>query len=558
MKKNNNDNSERTIVTRRQFLHSVGATAGTPMLYRTMGALGFLAGCSDYDRADQASQQGYSRQALSPTLGNGKSVLVLGAGIGGLTAAYELSLLGYQVKILEATKRAGGRNMTVRNGDVLTEEGHTQTCRFDNDDHLYMNLGPARIPYHHEKLLTYCREFGVELEVFTNDNRAAFFHSRDTNTNFVARRLQTDIRGHIVDLLAKAVNKGALDQELTTIDREAFLDMLSNFGALNTDRQYVGSSQAGFRDRVHPGLQDPKELALAEVTPLSVIVGNEVLRDYRSVFQYGMHQHPTLLQPVGGMDQIVRGFLMHVGRFIQHDSIVTRIESTDAGGQQGSPGVVITLRDATQQTRQERADFAICTIPSPVLRDIDANFRAAVKSEIRSMQYVNAVKIGAQAKRRFWEEDYRIYGGISWTDQEATQVWYPASGYHRRKGILLLAYTWDDDTDSFFSALSPADRLSRASQQLDNLHRGASKELEFGISRAWGKVPFQKGSWAKDEPDFQKHAELSLGDGQVYFAGEHVSYLHGWQEGAVLSAQAAVQAIAARTTGRGGGRAPSP
>ena len=102
---------------------------------------------------------------------NPKKVLILGAGISGLTAAYELSRKGYEVQVLEASFRAGGRNLTVRNGDRIDETGYPQVCNFDKDPDLYFNCGPARIPGHHKALLDYCKELDVELAPFINDNR---------------------------------------------------------------------------------------------------------------------------------------------------------------------------------------------------------------------------------------------------------------------------------------------------------------------------------------------------------------------------------------------------
>src|SRR5256885_1590843 len=102
-------------------------------------------------------------------VGAGKTVLVLGAGIAGLSAAEQLTRLGFTVKVLEAQNRAGGRNFTARRGTVITEltssgAAASQTCSFD--DGLYVNLGPGRIPYHHRRLLAACRRFGVALEPF--------------------------------------------------------------------------------------------------------------------------------------------------------------------------------------------------------------------------------------------------------------------------------------------------------------------------------------------------------------------------------------------------------
>ncbi len=186
-------------MTKRDFLHSVGAAAGVEAVYRTMQALG-LSGAAEAAPLD-----------LPRGSGQGKSVVVLGAGVSGMTAAHELSKAGYHCTILEATGRAGGRNLTARGGDVIAEFDSRQRVEFDDREHLYANLGPARIPYHHRTILGYCKEFGVELEVFTNDNRAALFHNRDRfgGKPVEARRVVTDTRGYVAELLAKPLQVAA-------------------------------------------------------------------------------------------------------------------------------------------------------------------------------------------------------------------------------------------------------------------------------------------------------------------------------------------------------------
>ena len=181
-------------------------------------------------------------------VGAGQTVAILGAGIAGMTAALEMTRLGFSCTILEASARAGGRVQTVRGGDVITETDSTQTCQWNADPELYFNPGPARIPHHHEFLLGYCREFGVPLETFTNDNRSALLHSTNwfNGQPQIARQVLADTRGNIARLLATAVNQNALDQQLTAADRANILSMLSQFGALNASLDYTGSSRAGF------------------------------------------------------------------------------------------------------------------------------------------------------------------------------------------------------------------------------------------------------------------------------------------------------------------------
>jgi monoamine oxidase len=106
-------------LSRRQLLRMIGATAGaSSAMYQAMSSLGFAA---------ESSYQG-------PIDLQGASVVVLGAGMAGMTAVYELRNAGYKVQVLEYNARAGGRNWTLRGGDRYTELGGlTQRCEFDKD-----------------------------------------------------------------------------------------------------------------------------------------------------------------------------------------------------------------------------------------------------------------------------------------------------------------------------------------------------------------------------------------------------------------------------------------
>jgi monoamine oxidase len=236
---------DRLPVTRRRFLNLVGRAGGTAALYSTMQTLGLV-----HASAHAAEPPGLARR-------NGRSVLILGAGIAGMTAAYELSRAGYQCTILEARSRAGGRNWTVRRGDVVEEIGSpTQRCEFERGQ--YLNMGPARIPHHHRALLGYCKRFGVELEVFNNANRSALLYNHESgalqDVRVSHRAALADTHGYTSELLAKAVNQNALDDVLSPEDRERLLDFLSGFGALDNDFVYRGSGRRGYSQP--PGAAD--------------------------------------------------------------------------------------------------------------------------------------------------------------------------------------------------------------------------------------------------------------------------------------------------------------
>src|SRR3569832_362147 len=156
--------------TRRSFLESIGRLAGAGALYETMVAMGML----------QTPAAWAGPAALPQGLGKGKTVAILGAGIAGMAAAYELEKASYRCIVLEYLDRPGGRNFTARRGTRVVEDtgpnGRTeQTCAFD--DGLYMNLGPARLPFHHPRLMHYCKEFAFPLEIYVMSTTANLFQT---------------------------------------------------------------------------------------------------------------------------------------------------------------------------------------------------------------------------------------------------------------------------------------------------------------------------------------------------------------------------------------------
>ncbi len=520
--------------TRRGFLNLVGRAGGAAAVYHTMAAMGLLPLPLAYA----------GPPALPRDSGNGITIAILGAGIAGMTAAYELRKAGYDCRLLEARRRPGGRNWTIRAADSVVERDTTQRCAFDADPHLYLNAGPARLPQHHRGILSYCREFGVPLEVMVNDNRSALFHDDRAFAGkpIVARQVINDGRGFIAELLAKAIDGNALDDVVVGEDKERLLAFVRSFGALRADKSYQGSPRSGFAQRPGAGtlpgrLNEP--IALAELLRSDFWL-------YKMHFAEGFDFAATMLQPVGGMDRIAMAFAARLGDAITYDAAVGAIRRTGAGAR-------ILFRDGGGVERALDADYVICTIPLPVLAAIPADFSADFAAAIRAGRSVKAAKVAFQS-RRFWEEDEAIYGGISWTDREITQIWYPSAGFHQPSGILLGAYIWSDEIGETFGRLTPAERLETAIVSGERLHPQYRSEVARGLSVCWENIPFSQGAWAEwTRPErATAYATLSRPDGPFYLAGEHLSYLNGWQEGAVLSAHDAVAAIAERVRAKKG------
>lgn len=187
-------------LSRRSFLGAVGKAGGYGALYTTMMGMGLLAAPRAYAGPPKLPAGG----------GAGKSVAILGAGIAGLVAAYELRKAGYAVTVLEARDRPGGRAWSVRNGAKIVQTGRPdQVVDWTEGKHAYFNAGPARIPQWHHAILGYCRDLNVPLEVMVNANR---FAKLDFAGKVVTEhQAVNDTRGAFTELLAKAVDKGALD-----------------------------------------------------------------------------------------------------------------------------------------------------------------------------------------------------------------------------------------------------------------------------------------------------------------------------------------------------------
>ncbi len=224
-------------MSRRQLLTMVGLSAGSTAMYQAMHSLGF------------AAETNFTRPIQLSTAPKGASVLVLGAGIAGLVAAYELRNAGYRVQVLEYNGRAGGRNWTLRGGDRYIElGGDSQECRFDPGH--YINHGPWRLPYHHRGMLSYCKRLGVALEPFVQINHNAYLHSRKAfgGKPQRLRTVKADYHGHVAELLAKATRSDSLDADVTAEERAKLLDSLRFWGALDRNFRYVkGETSYGRR-----------------------------------------------------------------------------------------------------------------------------------------------------------------------------------------------------------------------------------------------------------------------------------------------------------------------
>jgi len=508
-------------LSRRHFLNLVGAVGGSTAIYQTSRAMGLL------------PETGPAPNLDLKHVGRGtKKVAILGAGISGMTVAYELERAGYDCTVIEASKRIGGRNITLRHGDVIDEMGYDQVCNFDDEPHLFFNGGPARIPGHHRRAMHYCKALGVELEIMANDNRLAYTQDSDAfdGKPVRIRHYTTDARGFMSELLYKALDRSQFEMPLSEEDHERLRQFVKVYGDLNDDGLYKGSPRAGFKTGGYgkPGV-------LKETLDFS-----EILKS--SFWRRGMHFNQTedwaapLMTPVGGMDNIVRGFVRHLKSPIVTDAQVQGIHNTGDG--------VDVVYNHRGKRRKISVDYCFNSIPSHFIAGIPNNFSNDYLQALADMRRGNFFKIGFQMRERFWERE-GIYGGITHTNQEINEIWYPSHGINKQKGVVLGTYAFGPDQSNKFERMLPDERLRYAAAQGDKIHKGYSDYVENGVSVPWGRMKFLMGCGNRvlDENHDRDFRRLQLPEGRHFMIGDQISYHSSWQEGAFASALNALEEL---------------
>jgi len=506
--------------TRRDFLTRVGQAGGYSAAFAMMQSLGLT---------PMKGQQPDPIRA-EPGTGKGTKVVVLGGGIGGLVSAYELKKLGYEVTLLEARERPGGRNWSGRKGTVIEFiDGTKQPIDWEEGN--YQNLGPARLPSTHWTMLGYCRELGVALEVEINTSRSTLLQNDKANGGkpVVQRKAINDTRGHVSELLSKCIAQGALDSELSKEDRDRMKSFLHTYGQLNDSGKYVGCANAGLK--VAPGAGDQVEV-IEEPQDMRTLLDESFWGGmlYEEIWDW----QATMMQPVGGMDRIPYAFAKALGPIVHYNSPVTAIRKS-------STGVKVSYTSDGAE-KQIEAAYCVVALPFSMLKKIPNDLSQAFKAVIDGSTMAHSCKLPWES-RRFWEQDYNIYGGLSFLSQGPSPIWYPSAKLMHPTGIIVGGYMDERQVPGFADmTLEQKFALSRA--QIEKIHPGHGHELQKPIFCGWAHVKWNEGSWIETYGGGPAGYEVVIQpDGPIYFAGDTISHVVGWQEGAALSARRAVSLI---------------
>lgn len=514
-------------------MRGLGLTGGTGLMYQAMSAVGL---------APAATRPAFAPPAAGDLIGRAPgqfTVTVLGGGPSGLCAAYELGKAGYQVTVLEARTRPGGRVWSVRGGTEETDlNGETQKCTFA--DGYFFNMGATRIPQEH-LTLDYARELGVAIQPFGNQNG-------NTKVNYASptplsgqsisyRQAKADTFGYVSELLTKASARGALDDVLSADDKAALAHFLSSFGDLSSDGRYVGSTRAGYT--VEPGAGTDYG---TQRTPngMSDVIRAGLGRNFE--FDYEYDQAMLMFTPVGGMDRIHYAFRDKLGDRIRFGAEVTSMRNTPTG-------TTVTYTQGGQP-QTVTSDYLICTIPPHLVGRLDNDLPANVLAALPAARPTSSGKLGIEYSRRWWETDERIYGGASNTDKDIAQIMFPYDHFHSDRGVIVGYYNTGKRHQAFES-LTHRQRLAKALAEGAAIHGDKyTKDVVSSFSGSWRRTRYSESAWATWKQTSPEYRLLQQPVGRIYFAGDHLSNAIAWQHGAFLSARAVATEVHQRVAGQ--------
>jgi monoamine oxidase len=494
-------------LTRREFLLRASALGGGISASSIFGAL-----------------------AAVPETATPLDIVVVGAGLAGLCAAYELENRGHRVTLLEADQHhVGGRARTLRFGDGL-----------------YGEAGAMRIPERHDITRRYVREFGLTLRTFILSNPQAYYFlrgerqrnvdvaklgrlyaMRDDERNKSSDDLWADTVGKTVAGLSEQERKELTGETLTSarvrqLDQMSLQQIFESTGLSEEAVEFLAVTQG-------------QETELA--TGATETIREEFLEVWSKRFD----------EIVGGTDRLASAFASRLRSKPKLGCEVVRLTQ-----QPERRRAAAIYRERGVEKRAE-GDFVLCTLPFPVLTRIvvEPEFSGPKWRAIRELNYDSSTKVLVVCNRRFWEADDGIFGGGTYTDLPTGTTYYPSDNAEAKDprmskgpGVMLASYSWGHAARRLASLPHP----ERAAAVLRHLSRVHPQLRQPGIVRqtaswSWDNHPYSGGAFAWFMPG--QHTALyryvTAPEGRIYFAGEHASLAHTWMQGALESGLRAVQ-----------------
>ncbi len=447
--------------------------------------------------------------APSVTAASAKHVLVLGAGLSGLAAAWELEAAGREVTVLEARSRPGGRVFTLR--QAFAEDLHAEA-------------GAVAFSETYTQANRLVDELGLERAEWAMPDLNPLYHLR--GRRFSAGPDQQPEWPY--DLTAREQNLGPmgimkryiidpLPPEISNPDRwdEAPLADLDDL------------SLAGFMR--HQGASEGAIELIADTQFFGPRIDNvSMLASALAEFGLFFAGRPFVL--AGGNDRLPTAMAGRLSRAIEYGVEVTEVRQANSGVE------VQALRG--DRTERFQGDRIVCTVPAPVLQGIrfTPSLPAAQQFALRQMPYIDTTNVYMQVGRAFWYEE-GVTGSAS-TDLPIDQISRaPLSDAGGPQDRVILKSAVRGPAATRLGVLPEEEILEHALRHMDEVHPGIHDVQEGGTVKSWGQDPYALGcvSWPGpgDVTWFLK--TLQSPHGRVHFAGEHTSILRSTMEGALRS-----------------------
>jgi monoamine oxidase len=445
-------------------------------------------------------------RVVKAAMPDSKRVVILGAGLAGLAAGYELNKAGYDVMILEARSRPGGRVLTYRDPFA---------------DGLYAELGAEYVDASDEFNHRYCKQFGLKVLTAKRYDgifvRGKSFHMDSFKKNKEKLPFEGTQPGvlfgqeaqYTKQILQGLKNPDDLPEKILQFDQMSIAQLLKQEGAPQDVIElytYLNATEETAR---------PEEMSALSM-----------LRSHLRQTAFSELQNEGRI--FGGNDQLPKAFAKSLSDKILYRRPVRKIQHSQNG--------VEVWFDEEGTVRSLQAPRLITTIPFTVLREMEITpeFSSEKMKCIRTLAYGHGMKIAMQFKRRFWDEPQSL-GQRVFTDTKLRRIYHMSIDEPGPRGILM-SFTSAEDAEKL-GALSEVERLNTALQEVSKIWGDASSFWEGGVSKYWNEDPWTKGSYSftgvGQERDFLDLAKKP--EGPVHFAGEQTSIFRASMNGAIES-----------------------